>query len=104
MEQARIDWLDSIDCSLNPDDMGPVIAHISCDFKKELVYPATIQLLTFVTHVGKSSLKLDHEFRIDGDETVYATGHVVLVWVDYGKGGSTQLPEKVLNHTKYRLD
>ncbi|MEW9899612.1 thioesterase family protein [Chitinivorax sp. PXF-14] len=94
MEQARLDWLDSHGCGINPQATGPVIAHISCDFKKEIVYPAVVEVHTFVTHIGRSSMKIDHEFRVQGDtETLYATGHAVLVWVDYVNGGSVPVPE-----------
>lgn len=96
MEQARIEWLDSLASPIEPGKTGPVIAHIACDFKKELLYPASVVVKTFATHVGRSSLKVDHEFYLDGDEqTIYATGHAVLVWVDYEQGGSVAIPQEI---------
>lgn len=93
MEQARIEWLDSVAAPIEPGKIGPVIAHIACDFRKELVYPSTVVIRTYATHVGRSSLKVDHEFTLEGDpDTIYATGHAVLVWVDYEQGGSVAIP------------
>ncbi len=99
MEQARVEWLDALAEPIAPGGIGPVIAHIACDFKRELVYPATIRLCTYVTQIGRSSMKLDHEFRLATDEqTVYATGHAVLVWVDYSQGGSVPVPDGIRRH------
>lgn len=96
METARLEWLESVNAPLEPEKTGPVIAHIACDFKKELVYPADVVIRSYVTHLGRTSMKMDHEFLLAGDEqTIYATGHVVLVWVDYLNGGSIEIPANI---------
>ncbi|MNU02441.1 hypothetical protein D3C72_2461500 [compost metagenome] len=46
--------------------------------------------------VGRSSLKLRHHFRVEGDpETVYAVGEATLVWVDYQAGKTVSIPEAI---------
>ena len=96
MEQARIEWLDSLAAPIEPGKIGPVIAHIACDFKQELVYPATVLVKTFATHVGRSTMTAELDSFLQHDAaTIYATGHAVLVWVDYEKGGSIAIPQAV---------
>lgn len=96
LEQIRIDWLDRLGMPIDPKGIGPVIAHTACNYRKELVYPATVEITIEVAKMGRSSLKLHHRFFVQGDpETVYADGEVTLVWVDYRTGSSVPIPDKI---------
>ena len=96
LEQVRINWLDRMGLSINPESTGPVIAHTGCTFKRELTYPATVEVTIEVEKLGRSSLKLRHHFYRQGDsETVYAIGEATLVWVNYQTGQSIPLPEVI---------
>lgn len=96
MEQIRVEWLDSIGHPIDPAGIGPVLGSTSCTFKREFSYPATVVVTTEVEKVGRSSLKLRHHFRIEGDaETVYAVGEATLVWVDYQAGKTVSIPEAI---------
>lgn len=94
-EQARIEWLET----LAPDDwqmdtIGPILASAQCDFKRPVVYPATLAITIAVGVPGRTSLPTFYEVRVDGeDETVVATGEAVLVWIDYTTGQPVPLPE-----------
>ena len=58
--------------------------------------PMVIEQAFCVCTVGRTSMKMDHEFLLAGDEqTIYATGYVVLVWVDYLNGGSIEIPANI---------
>lgn len=96
MEQARVEWLDEIAMSIVPGGVGPVIASSRCDFRKELVYPATVRLNTHVRRVGGKSLTLAHLFTTsEHPDTLFAEGEVTLVWVDYRSGQSVPLPDAI---------
>jgi acyl-CoA thioester hydrolase len=96
MEQARISWFDSLGVRPSTRGEGPVIINASCTFMKQLVYPGDVELRTYAGKVGHSSFETWLEMRPSYDpETVYAEGAAKVVWVDFDKGKSTALPEKI---------
>jgi len=96
LEQIRLDWLESIGHGIYLDGMGPVIAATSCAFRRQLTYPATIDISIELEHLGRSSLKLRHHFYRQGDaETIYAYADATLVWVNYKTGQAVPLPDDI---------
>jgi acyl-CoA thioester hydrolase len=96
MEQARISWLESLGVRPDPRGAGPVIISASCTFMKQLVYPGDVEVRTYAGKVGNSSFETWLEMRPSYDPaTVYAEGAAKVVWVDFDKGKSTALPEKI---------
>jgi acyl-CoA thioester hydrolase len=96
MEQARISWFDALGVRPSPRGAGPVIINASCTFMKQLVYPGDVEVRTYAGKVGHSSFETWLEMRPSYDpETVYAEGAAKVVWVDFDKGKSTALPEKI---------
>ena len=94
-EQARLEWLET----LAPDDWqqgstGPILASAQCDFKRPVVYPATLDIAISVGALGRTSLPTFYAVRVEHeDETVVATGEATLVWIDYATGQPVPLPE-----------
>ena len=94
-EQARLEWLET----LAPDDWrvgstGPILASAQCDFKRPVVYPATLAIAISVGVPGRTSLPTFYEVHVENEgETVVATGKAVLVWIDYATGQPVPLPE-----------
>jgi acyl-CoA thioester hydrolase len=96
MEQARISWFDGLGVRPSPHGAGPVIINASCTFIKQLVYPGAVEVRTYAGRVGNSSFETWLEMRPSYDPgTVYAEGAAKVVWVDFDKGKSTPLPEKI---------
>ena len=96
LEQVRVEWLDSLGVSINPDGIGPVLADTRCSFRREFTYPARIGITLELVRLGEKSLTLRHHFYREGDpDTVYAVGEVVLVWVDYASGTTVPVPEGI---------
>jgi len=83
MEEARMQLLYAAGISL-PADVGPILAHASCDFLRPLTYPASVHLTHTLTRIGKSSMEFDLVIDKVGDPRgPYARGRNVLVWMDY---------------------
>ncbi|HSD43080.1 MAG TPA: thioesterase family protein [Burkholderiales bacterium] len=96
MEQARVSWFDALGVRPNPRGVGPVIINSSCTFMKQLIYPGEVEVRTYAGKVGNSSFETWLEMRPSYDpETVYAEGAAKVVWVDFDKGKSIPLPEKI---------
>ena len=96
MEQARIAWFETL--GVRPDLLGagPVIINASCTFLKQLVYPGDVEVKMYAGKLGRSSFETWLEMSPSYDpQTVYSEGTAKIVWVDFAKGKSVPLPEKI---------
>jgi acyl-CoA thioester hydrolase len=96
LEQARIEWLTSIDCAPDPGGNGPVIINAHCTFIRQLKYPGDIEVLTYVASPGRSSFETIQEIRrIDTPEILCAEGGAKVVWVNFLAEKSVPLPPEI---------
>jgi acyl-CoA thioester hydrolase len=94
MEQARIGWFDA----LVPEEeawksTGIVIANASCNFKKPMTYPGTVEVRLFVGALGGSSVPTYYDLVVD--EVVFADGAATVVFIDMAKQKATRIPEDI---------
>ena len=80
MEQARIGWFDA----LVPHEeawqsTGIVIANASCNFKKAINYPATVEVKMFAGAPGGSSLPTSYELLVENQ--ICADGAATVVFI-----------------------
>ncbi|MBZ2209429.1 acyl-CoA thioesterase [Massilia soli] len=96
-EQARIAWLESIECLPNPEGEGPVIVNAHCTFIKQLKYPGEIEVTTLVGPAGRSSFETYYEIRLVGDDgqagVLHSEGGAKVVWVNFPAEKSAPLPD-----------
>lgn len=96
MEQARISWFDKLGLMRSAKGEGPTLINASCTFLKGLVYPGDVEVRTYVGAAGRSSFDTWIELRPSYDpDVLYAEGGAKVVWVDFAKGKSAPLPEKL---------
>ncbi len=96
MEQARISWFDA----LIPEgegwqSTGIVIANASCNYKRPITYPGTVEVRLYVGPPGRSSVPTHYELRIDGDPVPYADGDAAVVFIDLKKQKPARIPEGI---------
>ena len=72
---------------------GPALASATLNFRRQVRYPAVIEVATRVTEIGRSSFKMEYDLFLQGTDDRVADGTGVIVWVDYGTGKSNPLPE-----------
>jgi acyl-CoA thioester hydrolase len=94
MEQARISWF----AALAPQaeawkQTEIVIANASCNFKRALVYPGTVEVKLFVGTPGGSSVPTFYELRLEGERHLYADGAATVVFLDRAKQRPIRIPE-----------
>ena len=75
--------------------LGPILASISCDFKKPILFPDTLTVGTGVSRIGNSSAQLDYEIYSEKYNEIVATGESVMVLMDYTEGKSIPIPEDI---------
>ena len=96
MEQARIGWFDA----LVPEDAawkstGIVIANASCNFKRPLTYPGTIDVKVYTGALGGSSVPTHYDLVLVEDNVVYADGQATVVFIDMKTQKPVRIPEEI---------
>jgi len=94
MEQARISWFDA----LVPDNeawktTGIVIANATCNFKRPINYPGTVDVQVFIGPPGGSSVPTFYELNISGE--LYADGAATVVFIDMQKQKPIRIPQAI---------
>jgi acyl-CoA thioester hydrolase len=97
MEEGRISMFYSGNVPHNTG-CGPVVVHCSCDFKKQITYPATIRVRHRLVSIGRSSMEHEVDLLvIEGAQLeLRAQGRSVLVWMDFEAEKSRPWPPEVL--------
>jgi acyl-CoA thioester hydrolase len=94
MEQARIGWFDA----LVPQgeawkSTGIVIASASCNFKRAINYPGTVEVQVYAGAPGGSSVPTYYELKIGGE--LYADGAATVVFIDMARQKPARIPQTI---------
>src|SRR4051812_33922381 len=62
MESARIEYFrrNGLSDTMAEHGVGPILASIKCDFRRQLLYPDTLQISASIASVGRTSIKMLH--------------------------------------------
>lgn len=94
MEQARISWFDALLPQAEAwTRTGMVIANASCNFKRPINYPGTVEVRVLIGAPGGSSVPTFYELNVDGD--LYADGAAVVVFIDAKKQKPIRIPQSI---------
>ena len=96
MEQTRISWFEA----LLPrgeawGTTGIVIVNASCNFKKPINYPGTVEVKMYADAPGGSSLATYYDLALKDE--VYADGAAKVVFIDMEKQKAMRIPENIRN-------
>ncbi len=92
MEQARIDWLATMQDKLDLKGQGPILATARCQYHKPLHYPADLRIRLSNEPPGNRSFLLRYAMFLE-DESLVAEGETVIVWMDFSQGKAVPLPQ-----------
>lgn len=97
VETARIEYFSRIALSppLPPRGLGPILATLTCHYRRPLNYPDTVVVGTRVTSIGNSSLRMEHCIVSRAMGEVAADSDSVIVTVDYSTGRPVRVPEEI---------
>jgi len=94
MEQARIGWFEALVPKGEAwQSTGIVIANASCNFKRPMNYPGTVEVRLSVGPPGGSSVPTFYELKM-ADE-LYADGEATVVFIDMEKQKPVRIPERI---------
>jgi acyl-CoA thioester hydrolase len=94
-ETARVEYLVRIGQfpKLPPEGVGPILANLSCDYRRPLTYPDEVQVGARISKIGNASLRMDHVIVSRREGEVAAEASSVLVLLDYASGKTVRVPE-----------
>jgi acyl-CoA thioester hydrolase len=95
LEEARIRWFASWEGEWVTDTTAPLLAAVQLNYRQPIPYPADVAVELFTERLGTSSVTIGHRIVSGDGSTLYADGHVVMVWIDRATGRPTPLPDVV---------
>ena len=75
-------------------DIGFIVAHASCDFRRQIDLEA-VDICVRISEMGKSSIVFLHEIRKNGGGELAATGKVVVVMFDWTSQSKVAITEEL---------
>jgi len=96
MQTARVKYFEKIGFSVINKELkiGPVMASVHGQFKKQLFYPGDVRVLTLTEEMKTTSIHMKHYVINDGNEII-AEGHDVVVMYDFIKNTKHIISEDV---------
>lgn len=96
-ESARVELLRQIgfkgkQAGLNE---GPALVSASCDYKRQVVYPATLEIGLRVEKIGERSFKIVYGIFFQGSQELAASAASINAWMDYAEERSVPLPAQI---------
>ena len=97
LEEARIQWFNSLRGPWESTDYGPVVVNINCNFRREIQYPAVVSVSLDASRPSEKRVVLSNTiFDRDDPATIYADAEVTVVWIDRHTQRSIPVPESVV--------
>ena len=94
MEQARISWFEQLLPGREPwKATGIVIANASCNFRRAMTYPGTVEVKVYVARPGGSSVSTYYELSMESE--IYADGAAVVVFIDMQSQKPLRIPDDI---------
>lgn len=96
-ESARIAYFDRIGLSemINATKVGPILASIQCDYRRQIKYPESVIIGARITRIGRTSIALEHELVTQSDQMLAAEGKSTIVVFDYNANRPHPVPDSI---------
>lgn len=96
-ESARVELLRKIGYKGKQAGLaeGPSLVHASCDFKRQVIYPAKLDVGLRVERISQRSFKIAYGIFFHGTDDISAIATSVNAWAIYAEGRSVELPEEI---------
>lgn len=92
-ESARVQYFDAIPSLAGFEGSAiPVVAKISCEYKKPVVYPDTLVMEVGVVEMGRASMQMACKM-ISPKVGLAAIAKCTIVLIDVEKGHSVRIPD-----------
>lgn len=96
-ETARVEYLHraGLGHMMAGTAIGPILASIKCDYRRQLSHPDTVLVSASITGIGRTSLKMAHLVYSQSQQAIIAEGDSTIVVFDYATQRPTPVPADV---------
>ncbi|MEI9971438.1 MAG: thioesterase family protein [Ignavibacteriota bacterium] len=96
-ETARVEYFRRIglEAPAPPQGLGPILASLTCQYRRVLNYPDTVMIGSRVTAIGNSSIRMEHAIVSRTTGELAAESDSVIVTVDYSTGRPVRVPDEI---------
>ena len=91
-EESRTLWGESLGLHLDGKGEGMILLKACITYKKQVSYPANIEITLFAGKIGRTSFHLVNTLTLEGDRAPAAIGEFVIVWFDYCANNPVVIP------------
>ncbi|WP_411824740.1 acyl-CoA thioesterase [Leptospira sp. 'Mane'] len=94
-ETARADYFTAQqlwDSPLKPVRFGPVLTHLDMDYRKQVVFPATLEVSLEVDSISSRAFTVVCSMWNQAEDCVL-TGHASFIWFDFELQKPSQIPD-----------
>jgi acyl-CoA thioester hydrolase len=99
-ETSRIAYLERIGLGdkhegklVSGENIGPILAAISCNYRKQIKYPDTVIIGARITRIGRSSMTMSHSVWSQKHQGIAADGESTVVVFDYTTNQPRRIPD-----------
>ena len=92
-ESARVEYLDRISLQSSSHKLGPILASVKCDYRRQLNFPDDVTIAARVTRLGRTSLSMVHAVFSREQQAIVAEGDSTIVVFDYQANRPHPIPE-----------
>ena len=100
-ESARIAYLERIGLGdkhagtlSTGENVGPILASISCNYRRQVKYPDTVLIGARITRIGRSSMTMSHMVWSEAHQSLAADGESAVVVFDYKANQPRRVPDE----------
>lgn len=76
-------------------NIGPILASITCDYRRQVTFPDTVQVGARITRIGRSSMTMEHVVISEAADGTAAEGTSAVVLFDYTANRSYPIPNEL---------
>ncbi len=96
-ESARIAYFGKIGLAdrRSAEQVGPILASIKCDFRRQLNFPDTIRIGARIARIGRTSLTMTHRVESQSQQAIVAEAESTMVVFDYATSTPHPVPDSL---------
>jgi acyl-CoA thioester hydrolase len=96
-ESARVELLRRIGFKGKQTGLteGPALVHAACDFRRQVIYPATLDIGIRVEKIGQRSFQMEYGLFLHDSDELAAIATSINAWVHYVEEHAVDLPEEI---------
>ena len=94
-ESARVTYLEQVGLEdlMTAAQWGPILAQVTCNYRRQLKYPDNVTIGAKVTRIGNSSFTMSHAVWSEQQQAIAADGDSVVVLFDYQQQKPVRIPD-----------